>query len=47
VTIEADGRSLLVVPIDPASAPPDLLMITQETAPRSEPQGTVVLRWTR
>lgn len=46
VVVENDGRSLLVIAIDPAASPPDELRVTREsTPPKDQPRGSTVLAW--
>lgn len=46
VVVENDGRSLLVIPIDPAAPPPEELRVTREsTPPKDQPRGPTVLAW--
>ncbi|AKU95987.1 RNA polymerase sigma-70 factor [Labilithrix luteola] len=46
VVVERDGRSLLVIAIDPGAPPPDELRVTRESGPpKDQPLGPVVLAW--
>jgi RNA polymerase sigma-70 factor, ECF subfamily len=45
VVVESDGRSLLVIEVDPAGASPDELRVTREPAGADTLRGPTVLSW--